>query len=137
MDCIRFRFRRERYALSLEAVRAVTEMPHVRSVPRAPRGVLGLAESRGEIYTVLDLPWLLDESPGDAPPSLLTLAGAFAQCALFVPGPIQIGSGLERRESTGAAVSGLFLPLAVHFDGDGLHHLLSPVGIVAAARSGR
>lgn len=137
MDCLRFRLRRERYALSLEAVGTVTEMRHLRSVPRAPRAVLGLVESRGEIYTVLDLPWLLDESPGAASPCLVTLSGVFSHCALFVPGLVQIGRGRERRAADGTASSGLFLPLAVNFEGDGPHHLLSPAGIVTAARSSR
>lgn len=137
MDCLRFRLRRERYALSLDAVGAVTGLPHVRGVPRAPRAVLGLVESRGEIYTVLDLPWLLSDSPGDAPPCIVTLAGAFAHCALLVPGAVQVGPGRERRAAEGSELSGLFLPLAVDFENDGLYHLLSPAGIVAAARSSR
>lgn len=134
---MRFRLPRERYALSLEAVGAVSEIRPVRPVPGAPRAVLGLAESRGEIYAVLDLPWLLSESPGDDAPCLVILSGAFGGCALYVPASVHIGSGQERRAMGGAGGADLFLPLAVDFQGEGPHRLLSPAGLVAAAQSGR
>jgi hypothetical protein len=78
------------YALRLTEVSGVVAMGPLRRVPMAPAGVLGLAEWRGRLLTVLDLPGLLDERHGKGSPSLVRLAPPFDHLALFVPAGLRV-----------------------------------------------
>ncbi len=134
MDCLHFRLGRDRYALAVETVGAVAAVPSLRRVPAAPRAILGVAECRGEIVTVLDLPWLLDESAGSGEPSIVVLGGALGASALYVPAALAVSRADAVRGAEEDA-RGVFQPMSVTVGG-APHRLLSPAGIVAAA-SGR
>jgi len=72
------------YAIRVAAVGGVAEAGPIREVPGAPSAVVGLAEWRGNVLTVLDLAHLLGHSPGDAQPCLVRLAPPLHQGALFL-----------------------------------------------------
>jgi chemotaxis signal transduction protein len=78
------------YALRLTEISGVAAMGTLRAVPKAPPGVLGLAEWRGRPLTVVDLPRLLGEDPGKGPASLVRLAPPFDHLALFVPAGLRV-----------------------------------------------
>jgi purine-binding chemotaxis protein CheW len=75
----------ERYALPLAAVSDLAEFGPLRRVPLAPEGVLGLAEWRGRIVTVLDLARILGRTTAAAPRCLVRLAPPLDHLALAVP----------------------------------------------------
>jgi chemotaxis signal transduction protein len=117
------------YALRLATVDGLSEPGPVRRVHDAPHGVLGLAEWRGRLVTVLDLGALLGAGPIDGPASLVGLASPLAHAALHVPAAIRIGrvtgsgDGREARK-----------PLP----GNGAPDLIDPFALVqrVAARAG-
>jgi len=80
------------HALNLKEISGVADAGVVRKVPRAPLAVLGLAEWRGRLITVIDLPHLLGErcDPGSA--SLLRLAPPLDHLAFFVPAHVEVRS---------------------------------------------
>lgn len=71
-----------RYSLRLADVTGVAPPRALRSVPGAPESVLGLADWRGGLLTVLDLGRLIDERPAGAQPWLIRLAPPFENVAL-------------------------------------------------------
>jgi hypothetical protein len=72
------------YAIRVAAVGGVAESGPIRKLPGAPSAVVGLAEWRGNVLTVLDLPHLLGHAPGDAAPCLIRLAPPLHQAALLL-----------------------------------------------------
>jgi hypothetical protein len=78
------------YGLRLDAISGVAELSAWRTVPGAPRGVLGLAEWGGRPLTVLDLPALIREGPGRGDASLVRLAAPFDHLALYVPASVRV-----------------------------------------------
>ena len=68
----------ERFVLLVEQVRAVMQQPDLTRVPRMPRFVRGMAQVRGEIVPVVDLPSRFDLANGATNPkqqiALLELA---------------------------------------------------------------
>ncbi|UCF66168.1 MAG: hypothetical protein JSV80_10220 [Acidobacteriota bacterium] len=84
---------RERLRLPIEIVDRVETVGVLAPVPRAPRGLVGVAEIRGRAVTVLDPRWLAGSSPLEREPppapdvrdSLLTLAPPFEHLALLLP----------------------------------------------------
>lgn len=84
------RLARQRWALHLTDLAGVCEMPVLRPLPRVPHPVLGLAHRHGRIVTVLDLPALLQDGPGDGPESLLLLASPRAHLGLHVRGDLRL-----------------------------------------------
>ena len=92
------RLARERWALRLTDLAGVCEMPALRPLPRVPHPVLGLAHRHGRIVTVLDLPALLHDGPGEGPESLLLLASPRAHLGLRVQGGLRLmvpGAGAD------------------------------------------
>jgi hypothetical protein len=81
---------RETYALWLDAVAGLVEPAPLRTVHGAPRGVLGLAEWRGRLLTVIDLPLIVGDSACSRPPCLVRLAAPWDNLALYVPGPVKL-----------------------------------------------
>jgi len=78
------------YALPAAAVAGLAECGPIHEVPGAPPAVRGLAEWRGNVLTVLDLPWLLGQPAGAAPPCLLRMAPPLVRLALFLPAAVQM-----------------------------------------------
>jgi hypothetical protein len=106
------RLRRRCYALHVEDVSGVAETAVVRPVPLAPRGVLGLAEWRGRLLTVLDLAELMDDAATDAEPSLVRLATPLEHTALYVPGTLRLASASEPPSDEGVEIQGrLHVPI--------------------------
>ena len=79
-----------RWALRLADLAGVCAMPPLRSLPRVPHPVLGLAQHHGRIVTVLDLPALLRDAPGEGPESLLLLAAPRTHLGLCVRGALRL-----------------------------------------------
>ena len=80
------------HALNLKAISGVADAGVVRNVPRAPVAVLGLAEWRGRLITVIDLPHLLGESCDPGCASLVRLAPPLDHLAFFVPARVEVRS---------------------------------------------
>jgi hypothetical protein len=94
MKLLTFRLARERYALAVDAVAEVAPAGTVRPVPRAPATILGLAERRGRVLAVLDLPRLFDDGPSeDGPAHVVSLASPHDGTALWVPARLTTGEG--------------------------------------------
>jgi len=94
MKLLTFRLERDRYAVPVAAVAEVAPAGRVHAVPRAPATVLGLAERRGRMLAVLDLPRLLgDRGPTGGPSHLVGLAPPHAGTALLVPARMTIREG--------------------------------------------
>ncbi len=86
-------------ALKLPDLRGLGVVGRLRAVPRAPSCVMGLAEWRGRVVTVLDLAALLGERPGWGPPSLVCLARPNDHVALFLRAPVRVcGSESVKQE---------------------------------------
>ena len=86
-----FRLGREIYGVRLGAVREIFEPEHVQPVPRAPRLIGGLADVRGRMVTVIDLPGLLDaEAAADRGGRMMILAEPQDHLALWSPGEIDL-----------------------------------------------
>lgn len=49
----------ERYALELVSVREIVRTPSITPLPQAPKGVVGMANLRGDVVTVIDMCVLL------------------------------------------------------------------------------
>ena len=80
----------ERYAFHVAAIGGVSSCGSMRRVPGCPAAVLGLAEWRGALLTVLDLPRLLGhDTPGDLP-CLVRLAPPLLHTAFFLPATVQL-----------------------------------------------
>ena len=84
------RLARQRWALRLVDLAGVCEMPALRPLPRVAHPVLGLVHRHGRVVTVLDLPALLDDAPGDGPESLLLLASPRTHLGLRVQGDLRL-----------------------------------------------
>lgn len=67
----------ELFAVSAEEVTEIVRPPEVTPLPRVPEWLLGIANLRGEIITVVDLARLLrrQTSPNAAKPKLIVLRG--------------------------------------------------------------
>ena len=85
------------YALPLEAASEISPLPPLTPVPGAPVSVLGLAEIRGRVVSVLDL-GALRSGPGgdDACREIVTLGSPWSHVAIAV----------ERALGPGETVSG-------------------------------
>ncbi len=85
-----FRLSRSAYGLPLATIAGVAEPIACRPVPGAPRAVLGLAEWRGCLLTVVDLAALLHETPGHGPATLVRLAPPLDRTALLVGAAVRL-----------------------------------------------
>jgi chemotaxis signal transduction protein len=74
----------------LEQVAGLMDAGPVRTVAGAPAGVLGLAEWKGRLLTVLDLPALIGEGPRPEPASLVRLGPPYPFTALYVPATVRM-----------------------------------------------
>lgn len=79
-----------RYALRATQINGLAECGPIRTVPGAPREVLGLVEWRGNLLTVLDLPQLLGHVSPQGPSCLLRLAAPGQGIALFLPSVVRM-----------------------------------------------
>jgi len=128
---IRFRLRDRAYAIPMDAISGLAEVRPFRTVSGAPRAVLGVAEWRGRLLTVVDLAALLDDAPAsvDSPGCLVRLAEPLGSTALLVPASVHLErrGGALRASTTGRAraIVGM-LDLA-----DEVHAVLDPRRIVA------
>lgn len=117
------------YAIRVSAVGGVAECGPIRRVPGAPSAVVGLAEWRGNVLTVLDLAHLLDHPPGDAQPSLVRLVPPLQQAALLLTAHLsaaEVVADLDAPDAEGPApVSGEFLTRFAHDGGE--IRLIDPV----------
>ena len=122
MDLLYFQFGGAPYAIPLESVADVAPAGRIHPVPLSPPAVLGLAERRGRAIAVIDLPFLLDDSPPPAQHTahVMRLTGPLAGAALFVPAEVFTGRGTP-------ATSG-----HVWIEGR-LHALLDPEALVKRA----
>ena len=94
MKLLTFKLARDRYAVAIEAVAEVAPAGSVRRVPRAPGTILGLAERRGRVLAVLDLPRLFDDRPSeDGARHVVSLAAPHDGTALWVPARLTAGEG--------------------------------------------
>lgn len=68
----------------------VAECGPIRRIPGAPSPVVGLAEWRGHVLTVVDLALLLGHPPGDAQATLVRLAAPLEQAALWLTAHLSV-----------------------------------------------
>lgn len=132
---VRFRLRDREYAIPLGAVSGLAESRPIREVAGSPAAVLGITEWRGRLFTVLDLPALLGDGPGDGPPCIVRLAEPFEATALLVPAAVR----LERLANGHDPDAGLALdtPIRGTLDVDGVRvTLLEPRALVAELAGG-
>jgi hypothetical protein len=78
------------YAIPVSAVAGLADGEPTRRVPGAPPHVLGLAEWRGDVLTVLDLSRLLGHPAGDGAGCLVRLAPPLQRAALFVRASLRL-----------------------------------------------
>ena len=81
---------RHRWAICLPELAGVCELPPLRPLPGVPGPVLGLAHRHGRIVTVLDLPALLGDAPGEGPQTLLLAAPPRGQLAAHAEGELRL-----------------------------------------------
>jgi hypothetical protein len=94
MKLLTFRLARERYAVAFDAVAEVAPAGTVRRVPRAPETIRGLAERRGRVLAVVDLPRLFGDGPSDdGTVHVVSLAFPHDGTALWVPARLTAGEG--------------------------------------------
>lgn len=91
--CLCFRLASASYALPLAAVSGIGEVGTIRPVPGAPARVLGIAALRGGVVTVLDLPAIVGDGPGEGGDCLVRLAEPHPQAALWVPARVEVAPG--------------------------------------------
>lgn len=90
-EILRFELEGTGYGLDAAAIRSVERVSSLIPVPGAPAEVLGLAETRGTLVSVLDLPGLLGRRrAAGSEPSVVLLAAPFERCALFLPGKVEM-----------------------------------------------
>jgi len=85
-----FELDRRPLAIALSAVQGVVESDSLRALPRAPRGVCGLAQWRGSLITVLGV----ERAPRAAAARagcLLRFSGAWSGTALRLARPPRVG----------------------------------------------
>jgi len=93
---LRFALGENEYALCLRGVAGLASLGPVRAVPGTPPEIVGLAEWRGSLLTVLDLPLLLGcpATEGDELEAcLVRLAAPLRGVAFFLPAPVHLWRG--------------------------------------------
>ena len=85
-----FRMGQQLHAIPVNAIGGVVSCESLREIPGAPAGVLGLAEWRGSVLTVLDLPRYLGCRAQDEPACLIRLAPPLDHTALYLPASVQL-----------------------------------------------
>ena len=85
-----FRLGTHSYALPVAEVAGLVEYRGVTPVPGAVEPVLGLAEWRGNLLSVIDLEGLLSQPPGQAPPCLVRLMPPLEHTAFRLCGSLQV-----------------------------------------------
>jgi hypothetical protein len=96
----------DRIGLCLEHVSEIARISRVTPVPRAPDPVLGLANIRGRVVTLLDAERLFGGSaaPAEGGGHAVVLAAPRDHLAVFTRASVDIGKG---RESEGGAAADL------------------------------
>ena len=85
-----FRLDKRLHAIRVSDIGGVVSCEALRALPGAPAGVLGLAEWRGTVLAVLDLPRHLGCGAQDEPACLIRLAPPLDQTALYLPATVQL-----------------------------------------------
>jgi hypothetical protein len=85
-----FRLQGKLHAIPVREIGGVVSCEGLRALPGAPRGVLGLAEWRGSVLAVLDLPHYLGCEPPHEPACLIRLAPPMDQTALYLPATVKL-----------------------------------------------
>jgi hypothetical protein len=80
----------EGFAIRVVEIGGVLGCSPIRAVPGSPEFVIGLAEWRGSVITVLDLPGLLGRRGSDDPACLIRLVSPLQQTALYLPATVQL-----------------------------------------------
>jgi hypothetical protein len=90
---------RDRYAIATSHVFGVADCSPIRKVEGGPPAVLGLTEWRGNLLTVVDLPYLLGHAAADGPHCLLRLAPPHELTAFRLPATVRIAPVDAARDS--------------------------------------
>jgi chemotaxis signal transduction protein len=85
-----FRLEDELHAIRVNDIGGVVSCEGLRALPGAPAGVLGVAEWRGSVLTVLDLSEYLGRAAPDEPACLIRLAPPLEQTALYLRATVQL-----------------------------------------------
>lgn len=85
-----FRLEDGLHGLRVNDISGIASCEVLRELPGAPAGVRGLAEWRGSVLTVLDLPCDWGRVEQDEPACLIRLAPPLEQTALYVPATVQL-----------------------------------------------
>jgi len=85
-----FRLDEKLHALRVSDISGVVSCDVLRRLPGAPAGLRGLAEWRGSVLSVLDLPRYLGRTAKEEPACLVRLAPPLEQTALYVPATVQL-----------------------------------------------
>lgn len=85
-----FRLEDELHAIRVNDIGGVVSCEGLRALPGSPAGVLGVAEWRGAVLAVLDLPGYLGRAAPDEPACLIRLAPPLEQTALYLPASVQL-----------------------------------------------
>lgn len=81
----------DRWALPLSEVAEVGEPGSLRRIPGAAAPVVGLAECRGKLLTVIDLARLLEGQAPAGPPALILLTEPRERYALYLTATLRLG----------------------------------------------
>jgi chemotaxis signal transduction protein len=90
---VHFEVSGDRLGLPIEAVREIARVTRVTPVPRSPLCVLGVANIRGRVVTLLDAEWLYGGAPGPPEGHAVVLAPPREHLALFTRARVDIGRG--------------------------------------------
>lgn len=94
------------WAISLEEVAEVGVPGSLRRMPGSASPVVGLAECRGRLRTVLDLARLLDGTAPAGPPALILLAGPREPYALYLTAVLRLGTAEPGDDEATVSVDG-------------------------------
>lgn len=95
---LRFDLRNRRYAIRISLLTGVLGTDSIRPVCGAPDAVVGIAGCGGHLVTVLDLPTLVGDGPGNGAGCLVRLAPPLQNTALLVPARTQLDVLKQRPE---------------------------------------
>jgi purine-binding chemotaxis protein CheW len=133
MQALLLPLRGDWYALELATVREVVPAPHVRRVPRAPAGILGVLNLRGDVVPVLDTGWLLGLGSGTRTEHVVVVDTSLGPAGLAA-------DDLPRRSAIGSPAGPADLPAGegrFAVEGGGVATLLDVSLVLAALGDGR
>jgi len=129
----------DRLGLPLDEVKEISRVTRVTPVPRSPGCILGVANIRGRVVTLLDMECLYGPGPGGPPEGhAVVLAAPREHLALFTRSRVDIGKGREPEggaQPAGTATGGAGPPRAP-LEGlvimkDHIVHMIPPAALEA------